>query len=131
MFRSQQGKVIVMRYYRKSGKWVPLLSLLAVVGGGMVSAADTARARNAPSSRVSYGDLDLSTRKGVAVLYARIRLAANQVCQPATLSTLLRPTYVVDCRKATVQRAVADVNVPTLTSYYLVQTRQLPSVAGR
>jgi UrcA family protein len=71
------------------------------------------------SRKVQYGDLDLSRNAGVATLFSRINIAAREVCEPldVVIASLLRQRY--DCRQDAVARAVADVNAPLLTSYFL------------
>ena len=41
----------------------------------------------------------------------------------ATLTRLLRERF--DCRREAIAKAVADVNSPALTSYYLAKTRSI------
>ncbi len=78
-----------------------------------------------PSRVVEYGDLDLGRDSGVATLYSRIRSAAKEVCEPidVVFIKLLRERF--DCRKDAVARAVADVNSPALTNYYLAKTKNI------
>ena len=74
---------------------------------------------------VSYGDLDLSSNAGAATLYSRIRSAAREVCEPLddVMIKLLRAKY--DCRADAVARAVAKVDSPALTNYYLGKGKPL------
>jgi UrcA family protein len=70
-----------------------------------------------PWRRVNFADLDLTKTAGAAVLYARIKSAAREVC----ISTDWLPkmsTVTDECRAQAVARAVADVNAPALTAYY-------------
>jgi UrcA family protein len=79
-----------------------------------------------PAARVvSYGDLDLRSNAGAATLYSRIRSAAREVCEPLdeVMIKLLRATY--DCRTDAVARAVAKVDSPVLTNYYLGKHKSL------
>jgi UrcA family protein len=78
-----------------------------------------------PSRVVEFGDLDLKRDSGVATLYLRIRSAATEVCDPldVTLVKLLRERF--DCRQDAIARAVADVNSPALTAYYLRKTKAI------
>jgi UrcA family protein len=78
-----------------------------------------------PSRVVGFRDLDLNSGSGVATLYSRIVTAATEVCDPLDLLLvrLLRERF--DCRQDAVARAVADVNSPALTSYYLTKTKAI------
>lgn len=78
-----------------------------------------------PSRVVQFGDLDLNRDSGVATLYLRIRSAATEVCDPldALLVKLLRERF--DCRQDAIARAVADVNSPALTAYYLGKNKAI------
>jgi UrcA family protein len=71
------------------------------------------------SRKVEFGDLDLTRAAGVATLYSRIRTAARAVCEPMDLVLLNLLRDRTDCRPDAIARAVADVNAPLLTSYYL------------
>ncbi len=76
-----------------------------------------------PARRVNFADLDLTRSEGAAVLYARISGAAREVCLPAAtwVPQLLFRAY--RCREEAIARAVADVNAPALTSYYLAKLK--------
>ena len=79
-----------------------------------------------PAARVvGYGDLDLKSNAGAATLYSRIRSAAREVCEPLddVMIKLLRAKY--DCRADAVARAVAKVDSPALTNYYLGRGKPL------
>lgn len=78
---------------------------------------------DAPSRTVKYADLDLTHSQGAAVLYARIRSAARQVCLPTYnwLSEMHTPAQ--ECRERAIARAVDDVNAPTLTTYHREHTQ--------
>jgi UrcA family protein len=70
---------------------------------------------------VSYADLDLSRDSGVATLYSRINSAAREVCEPIDDWALRLQRF--DCRQAAIARAIADANLPTLTSLYLTKSK--------
>jgi UrcA family protein len=76
-----------------------------------------------PARTVKFADLNLTRSEGAAVLYARISAAAREVCLPASIwvPQLLYRAY--RCREEAIARAVADVNAPVLTSYYLAKTK--------
>jgi UrcA family protein len=97
-----------------------LAGLLAGPVGAL--AATTDRLDILPSRTVKYGDLDLNRDAGVAALFSRIKTAAREVCQPVDVVflNLVRQRY--NCSQDAIARAVADVNSPLLTSYFLDKT---------
>jgi UrcA family protein len=97
--------------------------VLAVVGSPLAAVAMQAGPQNAepPQRVVNFADLDLSRDSGVATLYSRISSAAREVCRPVDLWT--ERMWSFDCRHNAVARAVADVNSPALTSFYLARSK--------
>jgi len=67
---------------------------------------------------VRFADLDLNRAAGAATLFGRIRAAARDVCEP------LKPEWLAShqCMDLALARAVADVNAPALTDYYVATT---------
>jgi UrcA family protein len=75
-----------------------------------------------PSRRVSFADLDLTRSTGVSTLYARIKAAAAEVCQPEFDGVVPEHVQIIRrCREQAIARAIVDVNAPALTSYYLAR----------
>jgi UrcA family protein len=68
--------------------------------------------------RVTFGDLDVSRPQGAAVLYDRIRAAAEQVCSPLGASRLAARTYLDACIDKAISEAVTTVDQPALSSLY-------------
>jgi UrcA family protein len=70
------------------------------------------------SITVSYGDLDLTTRGGVAALYHRIDVAAAYACGARyfTGSHAVSP-YWVACKTRAAQDAVDSLDLQALSSY--------------
>ena len=103
------------------------LSFLFALAGLAVSPANTFAGSfgfdEPPARVVSFHDLDLNQKAGVASLYSRIRSAAREVCEPMDEVSikLLRARF--DCRQDAVARAVAEVNSPALTNYYLGKSK--------
>ncbi len=65
---------------------------------------------------VRYGDLDLGTRTGAETLYARIRLAAAQVCRKSDSLELTQQMASLRCQNLLVARSVASVRSPQLAA---------------
>jgi UrcA family protein len=68
--------------------------------------------------RVTFGDLDVSRPQGAAVLYGRIRAAAEKVCSPLEASRLAAGTYLDACIDKAVSEAVTKVDQPALSIVY-------------
>jgi UrcA family protein len=74
----------------------------------------------APSVKISYVDLDISTDHGLKTLYGRIEDAASQVC-PHLISgdfSSVRNQVVSSCRDAAIARAVEQINNPRLSALH-------------
>ena len=80
---------------------------------------------------VQFADLDLTRSAGVAVLYARIKSAAREVCEPINARALAASQAAHKCVAESIARAVADVNAAALTGYHLAKTGQTITVAQR
>jgi UrcA family protein len=91
----------------------------------LMSANLTARAAepsDVPQRVVRFGDLDLTRTAGVAALLTRIQSAAKEVCLvvSADLGAFMRSKA---CAAQATERAIAAVNAPLLTSYYLAKSK--------
>jgi UrcA family protein len=107
-------------------------TLLAVLICSFNAVAGAAEPGAEPAKRVvNFADLDLSRDTGITVLYARLRSAARMVCAPANERALESITPTRRCVEQAVKRAVADVNAPALTNYYLAKTGQSIILAER
>jgi UrcA family protein len=85
-----------------------------------------------PRRVVNFADLDLTRSAGVAALYARIRLAARAVCEPALPHDLGSAQRARTCAAHALEQAVVDVNAPQLTSYHQEKTgMKAPLVVAR
>ena len=71
-----------------------------------------------PQVVVHFADLDLSSSQGAAVLYRRLRTAAETVCAPLDGRDLERHMRFEACEQSALSRAVAEVDRPALTEYY-------------
>jgi UrcA family protein len=76
----------------------------------------------APSVRLSYRDLNLSTPEGIATLYLRIHHAAVQVCDANHYTTGTRIDPAIDrCVQAAVAATVKQIGSPGLAALELEQ----------
>lgn len=102
---------------------VAFTALAACTAVGAVGSAQAATgASDAPTVKVRYSDLDLSTEQGSLALYGRIVAAAYQVCA-ADIRDLDAMAAARECRAQAIARAVRDVNSPRLASVYAERQR--------
>jgi UrcA family protein len=94
-----------------------------LAAGPMTWVADAAQADEAlPHKVVRFKDLNLSSTEGAAVLYGRIKSAANDVCGKGDRFNLSQARTIQVCINEAVSRAVAQINSPMLTSLYQDKT---------
>lgn len=91
----------------------------------------TAHADEVPRQPVKFSDLDLRADAGVHKLYARIQVAAREVCEIYDLGTLGSKTVVNRCRAGAVAGAITELNMPALTRYHAEKSGQPMLVVGR
>jgi UrcA family protein len=77
-----------------------------------------ARAEEAPQVHVSYADLNVNSKTGAAVLFQRIRRAANQVCAASGTRDLGQLARAKACTDHAIAVAVDAVKAPALTKIY-------------
>ncbi|HEU4627647.1 MAG TPA: UrcA family protein [Steroidobacteraceae bacterium] len=70
------------------------------------------------SETVRYDDLRLISAVGAAVLYGRLRGAAERACSPLDGKSAQLVSRYRACVDEAVAKAVAQVNEPVLTKYY-------------
>jgi UrcA family protein len=73
--------------------------------------------------RVKFGDLDISRPQDAAVLYGRIRAAAEKVCSPYETSGLAGKTHLDACINEAISKAVNTVDAPALSRVYSAKRR--------
>jgi UrcA family protein len=71
--------------------------------------------------RVKFGDLDLSRPRDAAVLYGRIRRAAEKVCSPYEASGLAAKMHVNACIRDAISKAVTTIDTPALSLIHKVK----------
>jgi UrcA family protein len=96
---------------------VAAVCLTAVAAGAHADQAVTA----APARTVHYADLNLNTQAGAAVLYKRIRNAAEQVCGDVGSRELAQAAAAKACVNRAIVASVHTVNNPQLTSEYNIR----------
>lgn len=83
--------------------------------------AHAASPQDAPSVVVHFADIDLARSEGAAVLYHRLKVAAETVCYPLDDRSLPRHWVFKTCVRNTIGAAVARIDRPALTAYYKAQ----------
>ncbi len=91
--------------------------MILATGLGFQS-AHAATPQELPARIVQFADLDLSRTQGAAVLYQRLKGAAETVCAPLNDRDLGRNAAFKACVQRAVSAAVANVDQATLTAYY-------------
>lgn len=100
--------------------------VIVALAGMLVSGALTAGPKNAsgiPVLAVEYGDLDLTTAKGVQALHRRLTTAAKRVC-PRTdvVVNALDRVAARECQKQALDRAVNEIGNPDLAALHAATT---------
>jgi UrcA family protein len=75
------------------------------------------------TSVVHFSDLDVSSVEGAKRLYARLRRAATEVCEPLESASAAGASEQRACVTKAIEDAVADINRPLLSEYHRLQTK--------
>ena len=102
---------------RNSKNFLAAVAAVCLASVTIVAHADEA-ANGVPARTIHYSDLDINTRAGAGVLYARIRNAAQQVCGDVDSKQLAVSAAVKACVNRAISTSVRTVNSPKLTSVY-------------
>jgi UrcA family protein len=92
-----------------------LFSALALSFAAMSPAQDSTGVLR---EKVKYSDLDISRPAGAGALYARIAIAANDVCSDQSHGDLSSKAIFSRCVHQAIANAVAEVDQPALYSVY-------------
>jgi UrcA family protein len=102
-----------------------LLLLGALSSVALANASASSDPYEPAQVKVRYDDLDLSSENGALTLYQRITTAARQVC-PTAIGLSLKENHIRNsCISSAVERAVAEVNSPTLAKVGAARSRRL------
>jgi UrcA family protein len=86
----------------------------AMSGPGAALAADAADA--APSARVNYAGLDLTSEQGARILYQRIASAAERVCENPGTRDLESSFASHECKRKAISEAIEQVGNPRVAA---------------
>lgn len=106
-----------------------LSATFGALAGSFAVVCSAADSTDAPQMIVKYGDLNVSSPQGAAVLFARIRAAALRVCGPVDNRDLASMTRAAACVHKAIADAVTTVGQPELFAIYNAKNSQpLPIV---
>jgi len=97
-------------------------ALLGAFASSLVVLPAAADSVAAPTITVKYCDLDISNRRGAAVLYTRIQAAAERLCSPYDGSGIVAKMRKDACVNDIVASAVSKVNKSALSAVYSSKT---------
>jgi UrcA family protein len=109
------------------------LAAIAVFTTLAASYAGVAAARNPELLQVTvrYDDLNVSTAKGAATLYNRIRMAAQGVCWPLDHGDVSSKRQMDVCTHKAIVDAVTAIDQPALFAVYSAKNGQrLPNMVA-
>jgi UrcA family protein len=104
------------RSFGKIASMILAGSLFGVIAVGAATAATPNS--EAPAVVVKYADLDISTDRGLHILYKRIVSAATEVCPERISNDLHSAMLARSCREAAIGRAVQQINSPQRAALY-------------
>jgi UrcA family protein len=90
---------------------------LAAVAALFVGSTFAAAPAETLQQKVSYADLNVTRAEGVTTLYKRVHSAAENVCHPLESRDLTQQSQWRACVRSSISQAIAQINVPALTSY--------------
>jgi UrcA family protein len=93
-------------------------SSLIIATLGLISLAHAAPVPDAPQMTVHFADLDLTKVDGAAVLYKRLRAAAETVCGPREDRDPAKAAAFKKCVQSALASAVMRVDRAELAAYY-------------
>ena len=100
----------------RSFKTSTLLAAVLAIAASSLAMADAIV--NVKTETVNYSDLRLTRKVGVAVLYGRLRGAAERACAPLASEQLAAKSKYRACYDDALAKAVVAVNHPGLSEYY-------------
>ena len=102
----------------KTTNYTKQVAMAGIAALCLATAAMGAHADEAPARTVRYADLNVNTPAGAAVLYQRIRYAAEQVCGDVNARQLKEAMAAKACVAQAVDAGVRAVNNVQLTREY-------------
>jgi UrcA family protein len=110
---------------------IPCLTLAILFSPFAATCAAAASSYEVATRIVKFGDLNLDSREDVVTLYARIKAAANEVCEPTDSRSIDSFVRVRHCKEQAISRAVADAQSSHLMALHMSTTNQIDAVLNR
>ena len=114
---------MILKSDRRGARSLTLL-LTGIAFSGPVTlfaGTPTDAADKLPAVHVSYAGLDLSSKAGAAILYRRLKGAAQDVCGSVDARQLAQRARWTACYEKALADAVVRVNQPQVTALYRTQ----------
>ena len=89
-------------------------NIIAAFTLSLAGAAFASAQPSVPSAAVAYRATELATDAGALDVYRRIAMAARKVCPGDDSLNPFQATAAVECQKAAIARAVAQIEQPRL-----------------
>jgi UrcA family protein len=106
------------------------IAVFGAVGAGFASVA-AAGSPELLQITVAYGDLNVSTARGAATLYNRIRTAAQEVCWPLDHGDVSSMRQMAVCTNKAIVDAVTSIDQPALFAVYNARSgHPLPNIVA-
>ena len=110
---------------------IPCLASAVLFGPLAGTCAAASSSYEVATRTVNFADLNLNSRDGVVTLYARIKAAANEVCEPADSRSLDTAVHVRHCKEQAISRAVADAQSSMLMAFHVATTNPAEAIVNR
>jgi UrcA family protein len=102
-------------------RYILLLTAAVASLAAGYACADSNRIGDVPKVVVSLAGLDLSTGKGVDMVYGRIRNAAEAVCGVGQSRELAQVEHARRCFRSAIDDAIAQANRPLLSELHALK----------
>jgi UrcA family protein len=106
-----------IRSCNRSTLWMATAIAAACMTSFAADATEPASTDEVLKKVVNYGDLNLDRPEGIAALYRRVSNAAARVCAPFESRELSQLSAWRTCVNGSISRAVAKINLASLTAY--------------
>jgi UrcA family protein len=117
-----RGEAVKSTFNARETTMYRVTSSLVISTLGLISLASAGAVPDVPQMTVQFADLDLTKTDGAAVLYKRLRAAAETVCGPREDRVPAKAAAFKKCVQSALASAVSRVDQPKLTAYYRAHT---------